>query len=97
MLEAVAAAEAAAHGPEPGVAVRAAQTLVGRACNLSQVLPELSAHMHGGYRVVGGAAKAAARGARLQRDMPLRRGSETHRGWLDSLSTTSNNIWYTRF
>ena len=92
MLAQIASAEAAAVVAPPTVSVSEAEKLVGRACNLSQVLPELTATLQGGYTIIMAAARAAEIGRGWRpggRSMQLRAGSRAHVGWLEFLRTTS--------
>ena len=88
MMAQLTAAEAAAVVSPPTVAVDEAERLVGRACNLSQVMPELTAVLQGGYTVAM-AAQRPSRGWRPNaRALQLRAGSRAHEGWLEFVRTT---------
>ena len=86
MMQSITEAEEEAVGRPPMVHAKVAETLVGRACNLSQVMPEITGVLHGGYRVTGAAGEGARwrRGERLQ----MRAGSVAHTAWLEFLRTT---------
>ena len=80
-----------AHQAPPVVDVEAAHRLVGRAVNLSQVLPEITAVLRGGFTIVCNSATSQHRGARHRAtatSLTLRRCSTAHREWLDFLQTT---------
>lgn len=74
----------AAGSEPPTVDVTMAQRVVGRLGNLSQVMPEILAHIHGGHAIVNGvwAQRAAGRpGGQLR----LRRNSPAHADWIELL------------
>ena len=80
-----------AHQSPPVVDVEAAHRLVGRAVNLSQVLPEITAVLRGGFTIVCNPATAQHRGAghrATATSLTLRKCSTAHREWLDFLQTT---------
>ena len=81
-------AEASALQRPPTVDVKMAEKLVGRACNLAQVIPELGEAMHDGYTITCASTAAMARGARRPApQLRLRAGSDAHVGWLYFLRT----------
>ena len=87
MMAQLTAAEEVAVAAPPRVVVAEAERLVGRACNLSQVLPELTATLHGGYRITC-ASQAPSRRWRVGQDMRLKAGSTAHVEWLEFLRVT---------
>ena len=92
MVAAAVHAEKRAHESPPVVDFERAQRLVGRAVNLSQILPELTAVMRGGFTIVS-SPYVQRRGARRASNttaepLRLRRSSTAHREWLDFLTTT---------
>ena len=93
IIDAAQRAQAAARASPPQVDTARAGTLVGRLCNLSQVLPEIRPHLEGGYRVSRGAACAAARGRRGGGTViKLRADSGAHKGWAECLAAASTIV-----
>lgn len=74
----------AAGSEPPTVDVSMAQRVVGRLGNLSQVMPEILAYIHGGHAIVNGvwAQRAAGRPGGTLR---LRRDSSAHADWVELL------------
>ena len=68
---------------------RAASTLVGRFCNLTQIFPELQPSMHGGYAVVGASWTTRSRGRSPLGMLQLRRDSRAHLEWCELLEMGS--------
>ena len=64
---------------------REAERLLGRLVNISQVAPELSTFLSGGYRATA-AGWAARRGIRIPRLIKMRHDSLAHQAWLEMLS-----------
>ena len=62
-----------------------AERLMGRLVNISQVAPELSTFLAGGYRATA-AGWASRRGIRIPRLIKMRRDSLAHQAWLEMLS-----------
>ena len=62
----------------------AAETLVGRLCNLSQIYPELKSVLHGGYAVVESTWVTGGRRRRPPK-VQLGKGGEAQRAWLEML------------
>ena len=56
------------------------ERLTGRLCNISQILPEIGAELHGGYRVANARARGSARN--LLTNVPLPPASTARRGLL---------------
>ena len=65
--------------------------LVGRACNLSQVFPEVVLSMHGGYAVTESSWTIRGRRQRPP-DVHLARDSDACRGWLEFLDVTRDAL-----
>ena len=71
----------------------AAETLVGRAVNLSQVFPELNCVLHGGYTVTQSSWPARGRGRHHRpRRLNFRDGSNAHGSWIGLLDVLSDLI-----
>lgn len=69
----------------------AADTLVGRAVNLSQVFPELNSVLHGGYAVTRSRWVAGER-ARRPSTINFRRGSPAHSEWVGFLDVVDELV-----
>ena len=70
------------------------ERLTGRLCNISQILPEIGAELHGGYRVANARARGGARN--LLASVPLPTASPARRGFrrlcavaIDALASNS--------
>ena len=68
-----------------------ADTLVGRAVNLSQVFPELNSVLHGGYAVTHASWRAGGR-MRRPRRLAFRDGSSAHGAWIGFLDVLSELV-----
>ena len=64
------------------------ETLVGRLGNLTQVFPEVSASLHGGYAIAKSSCPVAGR-RRFPPTIPLRSGSSTHTEWVELLDLSA--------
>ena len=60
------------------------ERITGKLCNVSQVLPEIKAHLHGGYTIARASWQAGGR-ARRPRQMQLRKGGDVQAEWLELL------------
>ena len=69
----------------------AAETTVGRLCNMAQVLPELKAALHGGYAVTKATWHAGGRRRRLPK-MALRVGSACERNWSELIALATELV-----
>ena len=69
----------------------AADTLVGRAVNLSQVFPELNSVLHGGYAVTHASWRAGGQ-MRRPRRLAFRDGSSAHGAWIGFLDVLSELV-----
>ena len=68
-----------------------AETLVGRIGNLSQVFPEVTPALHGGYTIVESSWVVDGR-RRQPRAITMRAGSDAHVGWVDLLELSYHLI-----
>ena len=68
-----------------------ADTLVGRAVNLSQVFPELNSVLHGGYAVTCASWRAGGR-MRRPRRLAFRDGSSAHGAWIGFLDVLAELV-----
>ena len=68
-----------------------ADTIVGRAVNLSQVFPELNSVLHGGYAVTQSAWSVAGRMSRPRR-IAFRGGSSAHSAWVGFLDVLTDLV-----
>ena len=68
-----------------------AETLVGRAVNLSQIFPELNGVLHGGYAVTQASWEAGGR-RRRPTALHLRDGSSAHAAWVGCLDVLSDLV-----
>ena len=66
------------------------ERLTGRLCNISQILPEIGAEIHGGYRVANARARGGARN--LLNVVPLPPSSEARRGFLRLCSVAEDAL-----
>ena len=69
----------------------AADTLVGRAVNLSQVFPELNSVLHGGYAVTQSGWRVGGRMSRPRR-LAFRDGSSAHGAWVGFLDALTELV-----
>lgn len=94
MLAQLSTMEESALGRPPMVNIKEAETLVGRACNLSQVFPEIVEVLHGGYTVAGAGGRVPGGGGRAipirAGCLRMRAGSNAHEGWLEFVRVTAD-------